>query len=158
MRRKNIILVLGVLSLVLAGCVTTPTKEIATADSARATALKIADNLNNGKYTTLTKMSYIPFLFESEELKSDKLTSLVWQGLVKQGFQLDNPQVKSVVPTNAATYQSFDAGWEAKTFFEEYVRERGFLVTLTGSNGRTLLLVIGDYKGLSWITAMRVVQ
>lgn len=158
MIRKNILLVFGVSLLIFAGCVTTPEREAVTADSAQATAMKVADDLNNGKYTALTKSSCIPFMFESEELKSDKLIHLIWKGLSEAGYQLDSPQVKTVVPTNATTYQSFDSGWEAKTFFEEYVKDKGFMVTLAGSNGKTLFLVIAYGERKTGVMALRVVQ
>ena len=94
--------------------------------------LIVANQLNKGMHESLTEDSLYPFVFEQEILASGSQVKMLWEGLVKAGYYVENPSVAMNQPVSDKDSLLFAESWEIKSFFEKYVSKEDRLILIEG--------------------------
>ena len=104
----------------------------------------VASLVNAGQSAKLAAMSSTPFLVDGEivALKAD--VAGFWEGIIKAGYKVGDPQLGAAAPVSAESYQQFADTFEVKAFFTQYVKKETRILELKTSAGKSVLLIIKD--------------
>ena len=108
--------------------------------------LIVANQLNKGMHESLTEDSVYPFVFEQEILASGSQVKMLWEGLVKAGYYVENPSVAMNQPVSDKDSLLFAESWEVKSYFEKYVSEEDRLILIEGDNTSFYLILRRNNK------------
>ena len=118
------------------------------------TGLIIANQLNKGMHESLSEDSDYPFVFEQEILASSSQVKMLWEGLVKAGYYVENPTVTINEPVSDKDSLLFAESWEIRSYFEKYLTDDDRLLLINGDNSSFYIILRRNdkdsYKIIGW--------
>ncbi|MBF9017310.1 MULTISPECIES: hypothetical protein [unclassified Oceanispirochaeta] len=110
--------------------------------------LAVIEMMNAGQTEALVESSVLPFVFDGEILESETQINLLWSGLNKAGYVLDNPLILQQRPVMAEDASIFSETWEIKTYFKNLLTENDTYVEVQGAAGKLHMVLRPSKTGV----------
>jgi hypothetical protein len=140
MKHMRIIVLITAVTALLASCASFK------AGVKESDPLVVCEHINKGDSDTLSEVSVLPFVFDTEILESDSQIRSLWSGIIEAGYKAKDPRVKEFRAATPADASLFSDSWEIRTYFKNLILEDDMLARIKTDTG-SIILILRPEKG-----------